>query len=270
VTIACDGTPLTSFYHPFYFAAKDNVLVCIPKKDVKLTTVLYCVAYLNRERWRFSYGRKSYANKIGKLGVLFPVTEDNKIDEKKIENMLANQEMVKFLPEQDGKNGGEINLHLETVLLDSIFDFKSGDYHNMGDLQSGDIPLVSCGETNNGIVGYYSIPQSKTYENALTIAYNGLPLTTRFHSYIFGAKDDVAVCIPKKPLKATTLLFLRYLINRQTWRYSYGRKCFKAKLENLSINIPVTANGKVDENAIERMVSSTTYWKFLSKQIQAQ
>ena len=27
VTIACDGTPLTTFYHPYRFAAKDNVFL---------------------------------------------------------------------------------------------------------------------------------------------------------------------------------------------------------------------------------------------------
>lgn len=269
VTIACDGTPLTSFYHPFRFAAKDNVLVCIPKKDVKLTTILYGVAYLNKERWRFSYGRKSYANKIGKLGILFPMTRDGKIDEKKIESMLADKNMNKFLPEQNDKQEREIGLRFGRILLCNIFDLESGDYHSTGMLQSGEIPLVSCGETDNGVVGYYSIPFGKMYENALTVAYNGSwPLLTKFHPYKFGAKDDVAVCIPKKPLKATTLIFLRYMISRQAWRYSYGRKCFRTKLENLSINIPVTAKGEIDENAIERIVSNTTYWGFLSKQIQ--
>lgn len=32
VTITCDGDqPSTAFFHPYRFAAKDNVLVCIPK-----------------------------------------------------------------------------------------------------------------------------------------------------------------------------------------------------------------------------------------------
>ena len=92
VTITCDGDqPSTAFYHPYRFAAKDNVLVCIPKTNIKLTTILYAIACLNMERWRFSYGRKCYSNKIDKLTVPFFVNQDGSINENAIENIIPSE-----------------------------------------------------------------------------------------------------------------------------------------------------------------------------------
>lgn len=266
VTIACDGTPLTTFYHPYRFVAKDNVMIGIPRKDVKLTTILYAIAYLNKERWRYSYGRKSYANKIDKLIIPFPVSSDGKIDEDRIEEILQDKIMNRFLPSKN-----EIvetlppSMQFSNIPITKIFELHTGDYHNASKLPDGDIPLVSCGERNNGVIRHCSVPTDKTYENTLTIAYNGQPLTTKYHPYKFAAKDDVAVCLPKKPLRFSTLIFLQFILNQERWRYSYGRKCFRQKLSQLEIYVPINEYGEMNEEAIEKIVSNTTYWNYLSQ-----
>ncbi len=90
VTVTCDGDqPSTAMFHPYRIAVKDNVLVCIPKQNIKFTTILYAISCLNKERWRFSYCRKCYANKIDKLTVPFPVNKKGDIDQDMIEKMLT-------------------------------------------------------------------------------------------------------------------------------------------------------------------------------------
>jgi len=92
VTITCDGIyATTAFFHPYRIAAKDNVFVCIPKEGIKISTILYAVACINMERWRFSYGRKCYMNKLDTLTVPFPVDKKNKIDHEKIEKILSSR-----------------------------------------------------------------------------------------------------------------------------------------------------------------------------------
>lgn len=139
--------------------------------------------------------------------------------------------------------------------INEIFKVKSGDFHATKELDEGLVPLISCGEYDNGFIGYFNIPQNKSYEHAITVAYNGQPLTTKYHPYTFGAKDDVAVLIPRKPLRDNTLLYIAVLIDRNKWRYSYGRKCFREKLSNLSLNIPMLSNEQVDEEYIDRIFS---------------
>jgi len=89
VTITGDSDqPSTTLFHPYTIAVKYNVLVCIPKKDIKLTTLLYSTACLNMERWRFSYGRKCYKNKLNTLTIPFPIDDEGNIDQNKIEGIL--------------------------------------------------------------------------------------------------------------------------------------------------------------------------------------
>ena len=144
-----------------------------------------------------------------------------------------------------------------------LFDVRSGDFHAIKELDTGSVPLISCGDYNNGLVGYFAIPNKKRYSNTLTVAYNGSwPLTTKFHPYEFGAKDDVAVLLPHAPMKKSVMLYVAALLNRMVWRYSYGRKCFREKLQDVEISLPVTRvdgnPGVIDETVTERLLESAS------------
>lgn len=143
---------------------------------------------------------------------------------------------------------------IRRLVLSSLFSIHSGDFHSTAELGDGDIPLISCGDADNGLVGYFDVPVEKQYHNSLTVAYNGSwPLLAKFHPYVFGAKDDVAVLTPLSPMRSSTLFYMAALLNDMTWRYSYGRKCFRAKLRAVSIPIPVDKHNKIDEDAISHI-----------------
>jgi hypothetical protein len=144
---------------------------------------------------------------------------------------------------------------LKQIVLSDLFDVVSGDYHAFKELESGTVPLVSCGDTDNGVVGYYNIPEDRQYARALTVAYNGSwPIMSKFHPYKFGAKDDVAVLKPRYAMGELSLLYIAALLNRMTWRYSYGRKCFKEKLEQVELPIPVTnGDARIDEAKLRQL-----------------
>ena len=125
-----------------------------------------------------------------------------------------------------------------SFLVSDLFKVKSGDFHVIEELDAGQVPLISCGGTNNGCVGFYDTPMNLTYEHCLTVAYNGSPIMAKFHPYRFAAKDDVAVLLPKVALNDQALLYVADQLNRMVWRYSYGRKCFKAKLECVRVSLP--------------------------------
>jgi type I restriction enzyme M protein len=86
LTVASDGTPLTTFFQPYPFAAKDNVIILKPKENLKSSTKLFVALQLNRMRWRFSYGRKCYSQKFKKIKIFLPF-KDGKIDENYIEQL---------------------------------------------------------------------------------------------------------------------------------------------------------------------------------------
>lgn len=96
LTIASDGSPLTSFYHYYPFTAKDNVLIAIPKTNYKFTTNLFFATQLNRLKWRFSYGRKCYKNKVPKIKIFLPFT-NNKLNEDYIEYLFKTSQTWNLL-----------------------------------------------------------------------------------------------------------------------------------------------------------------------------
>ena len=99
-------------------------------------------------------------------------------------------------------------------------------YHATSELDYGDTPLVSCGNINHGFIGYYDIAPEKRYSDAITVAYNGQPLTAKFRPYKFGAKDDIGVLTPHMPVGQLALVYVAAMLNSMRWRFPYGRKCF--------------------------------------------
>jgi type I restriction enzyme M protein len=142
----------------------------------------------------------------------------------------------------------------QEFLIGALFELQPGEFHATNELDRGAVPLISCGEENNGLIGYYDIPSEKTHVKALTVSFNGFPLTTNYHPYRFGAKDDVAVLVPRKPLSDGVLIYIAAMLNGMKWRYSYGRKCYREKLKNVSVELPVL-RGRLDAQLPDRLLA---------------
>jgi len=153
------------------------------------------------------------------------------------------------------------------VLLTEIFKnpIKTGDHHVSGILDEGKIPLVSCVSENGGFEGFFKIDVKETiFKNCITIASDGVPLTSFYHYYDFTAKDNALICESKKDYKFTTVLFIVSQLNSLRWRFSYGRKCYENKAKKVKIFLPF--NGKeIDEDYINYLFKQTKSWNILEK-----
>ncbi len=150
---------------------------------------------------------------------------------------------------------------MKAVPIADLFNLVAGDFHSLTEESTGQIPIVSCADANNGIHGWYDISEEHIYKDALTIAFNGAPLTTKLHPYAFAAKDDVAVAIPKEELElpVEALVFIQAQINAERWRFSYYRKCFIEKLARTTVPLPFV-NGALDIDFMVRLVRGQSYW----------
>lgn len=158
--------------------------------------------------------------------------------------------------------------------LDSIFEtIKNGDFHASSELNEGKVPLVSCKTEktpDHGVEGYFDVPNNKTYENCVTITCDGdQPSTAFYHPYRFAVKDNVLVCIPKKGIKFTTMLYAISCLNKERWRFSYGRKCYANKLDKLTIPFPIGKDGNLDQDKIEKILSSDGFEPIIRNAIDA-
>lgn len=142
--------------------------------------------------------------------------------------------------------------------LKELFAVRSGDFHAVKELEPGEIPLISCGDYSNGLVGYFDIPEDKIHERRITVAYNGSwPLMAKFHPYKFGTKDDVAVLVPLTPMSDGALLYVAASLDRMVWRYHYGRKCYQEKMGEVTLSLPIVKNGRLkvlDESLMDNLL----------------
>jgi hypothetical protein len=85
-------------YYPFI--ATDNVVVCLPKTDFRITTLIYIQAVLNKIKWRYSYGRQCYKGILQKAILSLPITSKDEVDEDYLEAMAKNQPYWNALSER--------------------------------------------------------------------------------------------------------------------------------------------------------------------------
>lgn len=201
------------------------------------------------------------------------IVKFNKISEFK-KNVLTKNKNLFSKP-------SKVNKHtLKEIAITDLFKnpIKTGYYHVSGVLDKGDIPLVSCVSENGGFESFIDSPNKIkikdkdeeeievkiNHKNIITIASDGMPLTSFYHFYPVTAKDNVLVCKPNNPYKFTTLLFIITQLNSLRWRFSYGRKCYENKAHKIYIYLPFK-NGDINEDYIENLFKNTKAWKILEK-----
>lgn len=235
--------------------AGNGLLALEPRGRMTIAQLAYIASYVNLSiRWRFNWYRQVTADRVRRLAV-----------PDKVPRGIRFHVNMPSLSAQGPMWTGR-RVRFGQVCLASLYDFSAGTIHSLSELAPGSVPVVSCGDQDNGVSGYCDAGEP-LYDHKLTIAFNGMnTLTAKYHPYQFAAKDDVAVCSPNRKLLLTTEIFVQMAINRERWRYSYYRKCFIDKLRRLCVPLPVKA-GKIDEDAMRLAIESSPYWPMLRSRL---
>lgn len=243
------------------FIARGNggsgLAVLEPREHLTLDQLGFLAGSMNATtRWRFSWYRQASAQRIRRLEIIEPTRKPGPYDINALVPACTEAPARRF------KLG-----RTEGVPLSAIYDLQAGEYHNASALPPGTTPLISCGDADNGVTGFVEVPSEHLHERRLTIAFNGMnTLTAKYHPYAFAAKDDVAVCIPKHPLRLTSELFIQAMVNRERWRYSYYRKCFIEKLRRFEIAVPIR-RGQLNEDVMHAAVEASPLWNFVQQMV---
>jgi hypothetical protein len=248
ISVPSTGSIGEAFVQLHSCCVDDNCLVLMPKEEYPIEYLFYIASMIRHHKWRFMYGRQLTPDRIGRVEVLKPQQFKTKI------NFMNLVEQLK--PKKQSVKDIEYNQKKKEFILSDLFNINSGEYHSVNKLKKGEIPLISCSDNDNGIVGFYDIPNENTHKNCITVAYDGRPLTAKYHNYTFSAYDNVGILTPKQNMRKTTLLFITLLLNIERWRYGYGRKCYKQKLERLKIKLPINKKNKVDEDYIKKIMEN--------------
>ena len=250
VSAFCEATVQTP---PFIACGRagNGVVVLEPKTAMPITQLAYIASYINiAVRWRFSWYWQVTSDRIKHIPVPSECPQSAKFD---VRSLLP--DMSSGLPPLS------LTPKFGLFVFGDLYEVVPGGYHSLGILLPGPVPIVSCGDSDNGIAGYFDV-HAHLHQHKMTVACDGNTLTSKYHPYLFAAQDNVAVCSPRTVMLPTTKFYIMTILNNERWRYSYYRKCYMNKLKRFCFNLPTVGN-QIDEESICQIVETTPYWPFL-------
>ena len=155
---------------------------------------------------------------------------------------------------------------------DEIFDIKHGFYNKKPeDNPNGDIPFIGATDSNNGVTSHSDLEtiaittktgddnnsplEEKIFENCIAVTNNGSVGYAYYQAKKFTCTHDVnPLYLKGHEINPYIALFLCTLIEKERFRWAYGRKWRPVRMPSSKIKLPVTAEGKPDWKYMEDFV----------------
>lgn len=252
-----------AFYqnHDYYAVSHGRVNVLYPKFKCNVFIGLFICGIINKEKFKFSYGRAVYSSEISRMVIKLPATIGGSPDWAFMERYIKSLNYKIFTTQNKYYQSLlEINSWKEFRLGD-IFEVKKGKRLTSDDQIEGKTPYIGAIDSNNGVANY--IGQEAIHEeNTISLSYNGSVGEAFYQPKPFWATDDVNVLYFKKEngilFNKYIALFICAVLRREKYRYSYGRKWGLENMRSTVIKLP-THEGKPDFNFMENYMKSLPY-----------
>lgn len=253
ITVAASGSVLATFLQSQSYYTGFHILVLKAKNEMSLIKLLFYTMCIRANKYKYNYGRQ--ANKTLK-DILVPdqmPREYENIDLQKI-NTLKRESIL----EEDDfdlviNNWKDFNLND----LFKITGSKTTPFLEVEEHGDGKYPYVTTQATNNGVEGFYDFYSEEG--NILTVDSAVLGYCS-YQPENFSASDHVEKLIPKFRMNKYIAMFLVTILNKEQYRYNYGRKCSQARMKQIKIKLPAK-NGQPNFDFMEDYIKSLSYSK---------
>lgn len=251
LTVAGGGAVLETFLQNEPYYSGRDLFYLTPRVTMTDEIKLYYCACVRANKYRYAYGRQ--ANKT--------LHEIKIPDISEIPDFVKNSTMpdCSYVTKPLCEEKLELNTqNWKAFRYDEIFYIEKGERITKLDLIPGETPFIGAIDKNNGIRQFAGIVPLYR-EGAITVNYNGSVGDAFYQDKPFWASDDINVLIPKFKFNKYIAFFFITLIKREKYRYNYGRKWHKERMEESIFRLPVTKNGSPDFDFMERYIKSVPY-----------
>ena len=94
----------------------------------------------------------------------------------------------------------------------------------------------------------------------MTVNYNGNGVAETYYQPVpYRYSDDVNVMYPRFPLNELRAMFIATVIQREKYRFSYGRKWHLDRMSQAEIHLPVTSDDEPDWEFMEMYVKTLPF-----------
>lgn len=251
ITVSGGGSVLEAFVQPSPFYSGRDLYYLKPKTKMEIREKMFYCQCIRANKYRYNYGRQ--ANRTLK-DILIP---------NEIPNWVYSIQLNSIEDYKEKKINKVISLNSRKWINFSytdLFEIKKGKRVTKMDLRPGNTPFIASIDSNNGIREYCDLPPLYS-GNVITVNYNGSVGEAFYQPNPFWASDDVNVLVPKFELNPYIAMFIITVIKKEKYRFNYGRKWHKERMEHSIIKLPVDEIETPDWAFMEDYIKSLSYSK---------
>lgn len=250
----------TCFYHP-YKASLDMKVHCL--KPLNYTLNKYSGLFLVNIFKKSYYGvfnDQISSSDLKNEYISLPIDKSGNPDWEYMENTIkaTEQEIIDIIKEHELRISYISRIKWKKFKLIDLFELHlaKGDLQPKK-LENGDIPLVSAGMTNNGIVMNIKEGDGKSEKfnsNVITIDMFGKAFYQN-KDFFAVSHGRVNILKPKFELNSYIGLFLVSVFDKKLiGDFSFSKMCSQGRLQNETILLPVNKKGTPDFELMENFI----------------
>ena len=252
ITVALGGSVLSSFVQINNFYTGQNIKVLKPKNPMKFELLVYYALCIEKNKFRYSsHGREA---NVTLDDILVPHSHEVPFSFE----FNINSEIEKLQkPKKNEKSNLEF-VEFKNFLVEEIFEVtgtKTTPFRELMKIGEGDYPYVTTSSKNFGQSGKFNLFTEEGHVLTLESAVAGVCF---YQEKNFTASDHVEKLKPRIEVSKEFLIYVSILLNKQNFRFNYGRKANQERIKKLNLSLPYKM-GKIDYQFIDNFIGSLQY-----------
>lgn len=222
--------------------------------------MLFLQGILTRLRFKYTYGRKVTYDKYASEVIKLPISDDGSPDWNFMESYMRTLHHKPLTTKN--KVGCAIPLGVQewqNFKLTDLFEITNCIPHDLGNLETGEVPFIGRTATNNGLQGFVDVPDNEINDgNCISLSrvasnvalWQCRPFTTSQHITTFRSKN----------MNIYSGMFICAMMNKyMEGRFSYGRTIGEKDIKDFTIKLPSTKDGTPDWQFMEDYIKLLPY-----------
>lgn len=243
---------LSTFLQEREFYTGRDVAILHPKKRMSKSALLYYCMCIKANRYRYSYGRQANRS-LGSLQVPSVARLPKWVSSVDV-GMFEGADAI--LSDHPIPLKGQSNWRI--FKFSDLFDIHKGKRLTKAKMTPGTTPYIGAIDGNNGVSAFVG-QKPRHPANTITVNYNGSVGEAYYQPAAFWATDDANVLYPRFDLTPAAAMFVITVIRLERYRFNYGRKWNKERMEESTIRLPAKPSGDLDLDYMTRFICSLKF-----------
>lgn len=257
ITVNYNGSVGEAFYQAKPFWATDDINI-LDLKDYELNENigLFLCTVIKKNKFKFSYGRKWTLDKMKETFILLP-SKNDKPDYAYMDKFIKELNIDHIKTKNKATKNSINTLNWNWIKLSDYFEINRSENINYNDLNdSGNMPYITRTKLNNGVEKNVDASEyTPNPGNAIIIG--GESAKAFYQPKAFVTGNNITILKSDK-LNKYNALFISTILNKEIFKYSYGRAFNTKNIRNTLIKLPIK-DGEPDWAYMESFIKSLPY-----------